>query len=233
MKHLVSILISLSAVSCGGSTPQPTEPQNEAPKQEEHEEKSNLQIKSELGTIDEQATDKLLDGLYPQFAACQKARLGDVPVIGGKIDFFIRVAEDGTPKYAYFNESELGDRDTEQCILKTLLSTQFPKPDGGEAEVKHWTRLSLPPDTRAPVSWSSDKVASAASDASRCNASGATVTAYVKADDKNAKKGAVVAVGVALPQKDADDAIDCVVKAVMAAKIPSPGGYYAKVSFSL
>ena len=202
-----------------------------------HGARSELSMKSELGSIDAKASDKLLDSLYPQFDACQKARLDSVPVLSGKIDFTVRVGEDGTPRWAFFNTSELGDRDTEQCILKALMSAQFPKPDGGEAEVQHWTRLNLPPDTRAPVAWGEDKIASAASDAARCKDGSVTatitVTVVVKADETNAKKGKVVSVGVSLPQKDADGAIDCIVKAVKGAKLPSPGGYYAKASFTL
>ena len=77
-----------------------------------------------------------------------------------------------------------GERWGPRTLDVDLISCYAPAEDhpAGEAEVKHWTRLNLPPDTRAPVPWSADKVSAAASDAARCKDSSVsasvTVTAY-------------------------------------------------------
>jgi hypothetical protein len=231
----LAITLAFTA-ACGGETPPPAQPQNVV-QQPTHEDDGNSgpQISNELGSIDPDASDKLIKSLYPKFDSCQRGRLGDVPVISGKFSFKVRVGQDGKPKWFYFEDSEIGDRDTEQCIADVVMNAPFPQPVGGEAEVEHSTQLLLPQDTRPPVAWDPDKMAQAVSDAASCKSGSWTahVTAIVKADNSNRKQGDVVSVGVALPQQDADGAIECIVKAVKGSKIPSPGGYYAKVSFSI
>jgi hypothetical protein len=43
----------------------------------------------------------------------------------------------------------------------------------------------------------------------------------------------VQAVGVAAPSKDASTKIECIIKAIKDAKVPTPGTWPAKVSFKL
>ena len=45
--------------------------------------------------------------------------------------------------------------------------------------------------------------------------------------------GTIAAVGVAPPSKDGEDKADCLVDVVRKMKMPSPGSYAAKVSFTL
>jgi hypothetical protein len=67
------------------------------------------------------------------------------------------------------------------------------------------------------------------------------VTAYVQPGEPGTGKkhkhagphGKVVAVGVASPNKEGDSKADCIVDAVKDWKMPSPGAYAAKVTFSL
>jgi hypothetical protein len=56
------------------------------------------------------------------------------------------------------------------------------------------------------------------------------ITAYVV---PVGKAGKVTAVGVAPPSKDGEDKVDCLVGVVQKMKMPSPGSYAAKVSFTL
>jgi hypothetical protein len=97
--------------------------------------------------------------------------------------------------------------------------------------------FDAPSNVRKPFDWSPDKVADAVgrhgadTDACKSGAKGSfLVTAYVQ---PHGKGGKVQAVGVAPPDKDADAKADCIVDAVKRFKMPSPGSYAAKVSFSL
>jgi hypothetical protein len=56
------------------------------------------------------------------------------------------------------------------------------------------------------------------------------VTGYVEPDGK---EGRFSAVGVAPPNKEGEAQVDCIVGALRSIKLPSPGSYAAKVSFSL
>jgi hypothetical protein len=196
----------------------------------------DMAVQSELGSIDPKATDDTLKGLTPSFEKCQTDRLDDLEVLSGKVSFFIRVGQNGTPRYVYFEESNLGDRVAEKCLIDTIMGTQFPEVTGGEAEVRY--HIELPQHSeRAPDSWDADKMADAVSAATQCKSGSSTsaqVTAYIQADDSSKdKRGKAIAVGVALPEKDSEDAIDCIVKAVQNTKLPKPGSYFVKVSFTL
>ncbi len=229
---------ALFAVACGGETPPAKEPEAAAPTHAPRPaRRSGLSVSTELGEIDQAATEKTFQGLQSQLGTCFKSGLTRVDYLGGDLAFFLRVGADGHAKYAYLEESSLGDRETERCMLHVVTGTQWPKPDGGEAEVRKKVGFDPPGDVRAPASWSSDRIAAvlgkSGDKAAQCKqgASGTySVTAYVEPDGKGGK---VHAVGVAVPNKDADDKVDCIVEAVKSMKMPSPGSYAAKVTFTL
>ena len=235
MKHLfLSIGLASLLVACGGETP-PSKAAENAPQEGSHSSMPEMKVKGELGSIDPKETDAKLKSLSPTFEKCQTDRLSDVAVLSGAVKFFVRVGEDGMPRYAYLEESDLGDRVTEKCLIDAILATQFPKPDGGEAEVRYGIELPQHSE-RAPDAWSADKVEGIMGAASSCkngSSSSAQVTAYVVADDSKKKMGKALAVGVALPEKGSDDKMDCIVKAVKDAKLPTPGSFVVKVSFTL
>jgi hypothetical protein len=239
-------------VACGGSPP-PKEP--EPPTQAAPPPKPAAPMKSsqELGQIDEDATNRTFQSLQDKLLNCQKDGITRVEFLAGDAKFFLRIAQDGSVRWAFLEDSTLGDRDTEKCMLQVVSTARWPQPDGGEAEVQKSISFDSGGDTRPPVSWRSDKVAGVVEQeghgAMKCK--GTThgifkVTAYVEPGEggggggkKHAHGGGggphgkVVAVGVAPPNKDGESQADCIADAVKDWKMPSPGGYAAKVTFSL
>jgi hypothetical protein len=196
-----------------------------------------MQSTQELGSIDPRATNKTFESLQTQLLDCQKQGIQRVEFLAGDVKFFVRVTQDGRTKWAYLEDSTLGDRDTEKCMLQVITSAHWPQPDGGEAEVQKAMTFD-PADARPPTSWFSDKVASVLSkqgdDALKCKQGVRgvfKVTAYVEPAKK--KQGKVLAVGVAPPNKDADAMADCIADAVKEWRMPSPGTWAAKVTFTL
>jgi hypothetical protein len=234
---LLSLSISALA-ACGSSPPPPAEePKSETTTARPRSGGPKLQMQAELGEIDQAAVESTMKSAQGKLQECHRQGLRRVEYLSGDVKFFLRIGEDGRVKYGYFEESTLGDRDTEKCIFGVLESQSWPKPQGGEAEVRKSFGFDAPGDVRAPTSWHPDKLAQALGkaedDVSKCK-SGASgnfkVTAYVEPDGK---QGKVQAVGIAHAGKDADDKIECLLKAVKHMKLPSPGSYAAKVSFIL
>jgi hypothetical protein len=279
--NVVTRLLSLSACAavlsaCGGDDKPPPKapeaPVQEAPKHET----SGPVVEQELGSIDQRAVEKTFNDLQGKLERCHTDGRSRVDYLSGDLKVFLRIGKDGRVKYSYFEESTLGDRETEKCILDVFAATDWPKPIGGEAEVKNgfgWPGGS----ERAPASWDSEKVTSAiASDKDTTKAiakckSGVSgkflVTGYVEPGEpeeeavetkghggkdhakgggkkKDAKKGAHAAkaeepggkfkaIGIAAPGKDAAPKADCVLDALRGLRLPSPGSYAAKVTFSL
>lgn len=268
---------------CGGSSPPPNAGPpvtEEAPKQERP---SGPVVEQELGSIDQRAVEKKFADLQGKLEGCHTQGRSRVEYLAGDVKVFLRVGKDGRVKYSYFEDSTLGDRDTEKCILDLFGATEWPKPIGGEAEIRNgfgWPGGS----ERAPTSWSADKVTGAldadkdaAKAVEKCK-SGVSgdfrVTAYVEAGEveeehaakehdekppakaggkkpaphpstKKADKksqhaatevehgGKFKSIGVAPPNKDAAGKVECVVDGLRGLRLPSPGSYAAKVTFSL
>ena len=226
-------LAALWLLACGGSEPAAKEPDTNH-EAETHEVKPALKTKSELGTVDPDAVQAVFHKLADKFADCQKRGVDRVEVLAGDVKFFLRIGEDGMAKWAYLeNGSDVGDRDTEQCLLGAVTGARWPKPDGGDAEARY--SIELPAEGRPATDWSSDKVASTvgkhgdAIDQCKAGASGAFhATMYV------GPGGRVLSAGVVAPGKDSDDKAQCLVKVLVAMKgLPSPGSWPAKVSFGL
>lgn len=225
------------ATACGGEKVEAKAP--EAPPAEAAAEHHGpkMQMSSELGEIDPKETQKTFDKLQTKFQGCYKSGLKRVEYLSGDVKFFFRLKQDASIKFAYLEESNLGDRETERCMLDAIGSASWPTPKGGEAEIRNGIGFDAPADVRAPADWNADKIAAVLgkSDAAfkKCT-EGVTgtfkVTAYVEPDGKNGK---VQAVGVAPPNKDGEAKVDCVIGAVKGLKLPSPGSYAAKVSFGI
>lgn len=233
---LLSVCASLvglvALVACGGSTPPPAPV--DTSHDEIHEVKPALKTHSELGTVDPAAVQRVFHGLSDKFLDCQKQGIDRVEVLAGNAKFFLRIGEDGRAKWAYLEAgSDIGDRDTEKCLLGLVMGARWPKPDGGgDAEARYSTELLA--QGRGASDWSADKVAAAlgkngdAIDQCKGGASGLQATMYV------GPGGKVLAVGVVTGSKDGDGKAECLAKVLTKMKgLPSPGSWPAKVSFGL
>ncbi|MDB4935136.1 MAG: hypothetical protein JWP87_2108 [Labilithrix sp.] len=272
MKTVLPGLALLLAVGCGSSPP----PKVEEPSKEESHSQSagpKLAMSQELGSIDQRKVEQTFSNLVNgPLENCHKQGRDRVEYLTGDVKVFLRVDGNGRVKYGYFEDSTIGDRETEKCILGIFNGTSWPKPEGGEAEVRSGFGWG-PGGEREPTTWSSDKVATALveskdvkKDVDKCKAGikgDFRVTAYVEptdehselaseASDAKAKPGKpkppppkagkhgakesggrFKAIGMAAPNKEGAEKIDCLVDALKGLDLPSPGSYAAKVTFSL
>jgi hypothetical protein len=149
------------------------------------------------------------------------------------VSFKLRVAEDGSVRWAYLKDSNLGDRPTEECMLGVLRSASWPKPVGGEGLAGN-DNVSFDPggDERAPVDWSPDQLGDpfkkARSTLSQCRSAAGTgplkATLYVETDGKPK------AIGVSTSDEKGEGAVKCVIDTLSDIKFSSPGSYASKVS---
>ena len=198
--------------------------------------KSGPSVESEIGALDKDATVRVFHALLPRIEKCQDDRRGKeerLDFLAGDIGIKVRIKADGTARWAYLTKSTLGDRSVETCILEAAKRASWPKPQGGEGIAENELSLPMKGD-RDAVAWPSDKVVKEIPNIKgqlngcRQGKQGTfPITAYVD------KEGKVISAGAATPVEEADGAAECMVKIVRGWQLPSPGGFPAKVSFSV
>jgi len=234
---MAPIVVALVA-ACGGSEASEEETPaweastgGTAPREEPDD---GVQIEGLMGTLSPDEVDRGLQPRMPRFAGCFADRYGELEFVGGSFEMEFHVATDGSVVWVYPRRSTVGDRATERCLLDVARSTTFPRPRGGEAEFSWSLEFSAPDDVRPPFNWDQERVTELLEEhgdqlLSQCrpagSAAGFMVTVYV------APGGQVMAVGAAVNQQDAAEAIDCIADAVAAWEMPDPGSYPAKVTF--
>jgi hypothetical protein len=234
-----TLLFPLACAACGGGQ-EPPKTDNDVPKTPEASTAPKLNVQSEFGVVDERAVAKIVSSIMPQLQRCQTQSLTRIEFLSGDFRFYLRLGADGRVKWSYLEDSSLGDRETEKCILDVLGAQQWPKPEGGpQAEVRSSSSFGFdpPPNARQPSFWPSDKISATlgkhAKDIEKCTSGVSakfTVTAYV---EPAGKEGKVLAVGVATTSQEGADKIDCLVDVIKKMKMPSPGSWAAKVTFQL
>jgi hypothetical protein len=268
---LATVVSMASLAGCGSSPP----PKADEPVKEDRPQSSGpkLQMSQELGSIDQRKVEQTFASLVSgTLESCHKQGRDRVEYLTGDVKVFLRIDGNGRVKYGFFEDSTLGDRDTEKCIMGIFNGTAWPKPEGGEAEVRSGFGWG-PGGEREPTAWSSDKVTTALveskdvkKDVDKCKrgvSGDFRVTAYVEAGEAGGSSdgaggkpgktkpgpkpkhasgkggaakesgGRFKAIGIAPPSKDGADKVDCLVDALKALDLPSPGSYAAKVTFSL
>ncbi len=227
-----SLVVLVSACGGGGDTPPAkTADDTEAPS-EEH--KSGADVSAEIGGLDEDKVDEAFSKSLGSLQKCLAAGAQRVEFLGGSVSFFLKIDGSGTVDHAHLEQSTIGDRDTEKCMIDALRKRSWPKPVGGEHGLARKSFDFDPPnDVRPPTEWSSSEVEKGLSKVSSklhdCNhgKSGFSATLYVGTD------GNVLAVGATPPDEAGEDAVDCIVDALKSASFPSPGSWPAKVTLQL
>ncbi len=190
------------------------------------------QITGLLGRIAPDQVEAALNPRIGRLQRCLDARSEDVEFLGGNIRFSFRIRTDGSVIWVYLVETEIGDRQAEQCMLEVARSTRFARPHGGEAEFAWGLGFDPPEDVRPPLAWNADSLGNRLRQvgalARECNAQGSfRVTAYIQPG------GRILSAGGAPPSAEAEPALDCILERVRALHMPDPGSYAAKVSFAV
>ncbi|MEM1417551.1 MAG: AgmX/PglI C-terminal domain-containing protein [Myxococcota bacterium] len=236
MRRFAFFALVLSFGCGGGDAPPAAEPApaaeatqgDEAPPPPPPRE-DGLAVEGILGTISERAVQRTMEGRQGRYLRCFGERYEANELLAGTFVLSFRIKTDGSVRWVYLAESDVGDRETERCLLRVAEGTRFSRPQGGEAEFRH--SMSVDPLEREPVAWTADRAAATIAEnreaIDACAAAGVRITAYV------APGGTVTTAGAALDDQEQPEGIDCVLGLVASWTFPDPGSYPAKVSFSL
>jgi hypothetical protein len=185
-------LAALLLVSCGEKPPPKAPDVEQRVEATPAQRPTAPQVSQELGSIDERAVHSTMEGLSGRLEKCHTEGRGRVEYLSGDLKVFLRVDQAGKVRYGYLEESTIGDHETERCVMDVFSSATWPKPQGGEAEVRHAFGWG-PGGERAPAPWGPEKVMNAIDDSKdvkkeirKCKAGikgDFIATAYVEHDD--------------------------------------------------
>ena len=240
MKSIFLVIFSFCFLSCRSNTPVTTQPEHTVQTDKHVQEKpkeapTNLVIEGDLGTIDEALVQRKFNESREQVNACIHHGIENSDYVGGTLYFTFRIAMDGTVKNLDM-KSTVGHREIEACMYAFAKQLQFPKPEGGEAQVNFtW---SFDPATDVGHVWDASKLGSAytkmrsklirCSDGSQEAPSEFQVIFYVLPDAELGPVG--VSSGKSLVS---DKFYKCVTAAIKSAKLPDPLGNVARVTIDI
>ena len=237
MVWTIGAALACALAACGGSRPPPAE----EPQAAEPDEGGTRRVRavpgveSEIGAMDETKVKQAFEQVSGRLSACFNQGTQRIAYLAGDVRFVVRVAKDGSTRWAYAKDSTLGDRETEACMLDALKAAAWPKPEGGEGLAENSFSFDPGGDERPPVEWSPRDLGApyrgAKAALERCRKGSGTkalkATMYVETDGKPS------AVGVSSADERGEAAVSCVVDALRAIKFPSPGSYAAKVTVTI
>lgn len=193
-----------------------------------------MQIEGQLGTIPVENVRRVVRDGNAGLQACFTRRLDALPCLAGRVELKLRVGTDGAVRWAAPTSTTMGDREVERCMIDHARSLRFSAPCGGEAEVSTSIEMDGGPDARPATEWPAARLAAqlrlrrAQLAACRGQSRAAvTVTLYVAQD------GSVAAAGASAADEDGLAVSECALREVRGWRLPSPGSWYARASFTL
>jgi hypothetical protein len=230
---VLSLALGFSA-ACGGSEPPAKAPEPQA-EPTRHGDGPSLGVTGEIGALDEDKVTQAFQDSVKDLQSCLAKGAKRVEFLGGSVAFFVKIDQHGKIAHAHLEQSSLGDRETEKCMLGALSNHSWPAPLGGEMGIaRKGFDFDPPNDVRPPIEWPAERASSAlkarSSAIQKCkgSASGSFhATLYVDTS------GAVLAAGVAPPDEQGEGAVDCLVGVLKETRFPSPGSWPAKVQTEL
>ena len=235
MSRIAVVGLGLALLAaCGGSEPRAKTPEQAEPEARHHD-GPLPSVSGEIGALDEDKVTKTFMQSVKDLEGCLDQGAKRVEFIGGAVAFYLKIDQHGRVAHAHLEQSSIGDRETEKCMLAALSKRAWPAPVGGEMGIaRKGFDFDPPNDVRAPTEWPPERASSAldgkSAEIKKCKSSAGgsfKATLYVTTT------GSVLAAGVAPPDEQGESAVDCLVEVLERTKFPSPGSWPAKVQTEL
>jgi hypothetical protein len=233
-KALVLAGLSLLACSSAPRPPAQPTPQPEPEPAPAPSAPPSVATTAELGGLDEREAEQSFRASLDGLEACIRDGVERLEFIGGSIEFAVKVDATRRAAQVWAAESTLGERGTEKCMFDVLRSVSWPAPEGGPFGIaRNAFEFRQRRGVAAPAVWDAGRISGvlAGLDGTfhECRGQAAerlVITLYIGPGGKALGGGAASAEPVE------ENAVDCVVNALLAADYPSPA-HPTKVRFQL
>lgn len=191
---------------------------------------------AEIGALDEREAEQSFRASLDGLQACVSSGVERFDFLSGEIELAVKIDSTRQARQVWASHSSLGERATEKCMFDALRGVSWPVPVGGaygiarnsfefagrkgSPELAVWDagRVTAAVEALAPAFGECGEAATSG---------GLLITLYI------GEGGRALAGGAASQEPVAEEAVDCVVNALLAAEYPVPERSPTKVRFRL
>jgi hypothetical protein len=197
---------------------------------------AGLAASAEIGGLNEREAEQSFRASLDGLQACVSDGVERLAFMGGSIEFAVKVDEHHQAARVWAAQSSIGERSTEKCMFDALRSVSWPAPEGGAFGIAR-NAFEFEPKKGAPTPavWDAGRVARVLEGVhdtlEECGDPASLerllITLYI------GEGGKALAGGAASEEPVEEDAVDCVMDALLAARYPRPERAPTKVRFQL
>lgn len=194
-----------------------------------------LSTSAEVGGLDEREAEESFRASLDALQECVNTGVQRFDFLSGDIELAVKIDATRQAQQVWASQSTLGERITEKCMFDALRAVTWPPPIGGAYGIARNSFEFAPrKGSPEPAVWDAGRVAGALEslapalgDCGEGAADGLLITMYIGED------GRALTGGAASEEPVQEDAVDCVVEALLAAEYPVPDRSPTKVRFRL
>lgn len=226
---LLALACSAAPTPPVAPAPQPAQPSVPQPP------RPSMGATAELGGLDERAAEQSFRDSLEGLEACIQDGVQRLEFIGGSIEFAVKVDSTSHAADVWAADSTLGERETEKCMFNALRSVTWPAPQGGVFGIARNSFDFRPRrGVKVPAMWDAGKVSRVLARLdgriNECRGERSErllITLYI------GEGGKALGGGAASEGPIDEQAVDCIVEALLAADYPAPDQAPTKVRFQL
>jgi len=148
---LAVALVAAGVVGCGSSAPPPKVEGDTPERAISHHGGGGPSVESEIGGLNEEKVSATFQRAASKLQDCYNKGVERLPFLAGEVQFMVRVAKDGSARWAFVKDSNLGDHESEACMVRVLKAATWPRPEGGEGLAENAFTFQPSADERMPV----------------------------------------------------------------------------------
>lgn len=231
-----SLLTAAALLGCGGSQEAVNGPAPDTSSDSDRPRRPGMGVESEIGALDEGKVQQAFQRVSQKLSGCYTSGAQRIAYLSGSVSFKVRVNQEGRARWVFVKDSNLGDRQTEECMMNVLKGVTWPTPEGGEDGLAE-NGFTFEPgsDERMPVEWSQDQLGQPFQEVkpkllecrSQAGAGPMKATLYVETDGKPGS------IGVSSSDEKGEAAVRCIIDALSGVTFPSPGSFASKVTIPI
>lgn len=237
--RLAALAGLLAPVACGGAASESHPPHSPAagsrPRGAESAPRDAVATTAEVGALDEREAEQSFRASLDALQACVSDGVTRVEFMSGSIEFAVEIDATRRARQVWAAESTLGERATEKCMFDALRSQRWPAPVGGAVGIaRNSFEFEPRKGTPVPAVWDAGRVSEAidavSSTLGECRGESDArllITLYI------GDGGRAISGGASSDGPVDDQALDCIVDALLAVEYPPPERTPTKVRFHL